>query len=134
MPVSSIAIVNDDQQYLKMMSLVLEEEGYGVSVHHAEGSAFAELRQVLPDLVVLDIRMDTPDAGWNLLEMLMLEPSTRHIPVIICSAAHEDLSSKEEYLAKQGVSVLPKPFPLETLLDLVQQRLASSQQARSGDA
>src|SRR3982751_5493256 len=56
-------------------------------------------------------------------ELLTLDPETRSIPVIVCSAAIQNLRAHEPLLQKFGVDVLPKPFDLEVLLAKVQSAL-----------
>lgn len=124
MPVPKIAVVNDDTQFLRMMHMILEGEGYDASVCFEEGNAFEILKQLQPALIILDIRMESPDGGWNLLDLLTLERSTAQIPVIVCSAAHDDLLRKQEFLTNLGVRILLKPFRVEMLLELVEEMLA----------
>ncbi|MDQ6604314.1 MAG: hypothetical protein M3Z19_16440, partial [Chloroflexota bacterium] len=68
----------------------------------------------------LDIRMEHPDTGWMVLELMRLDPETAHIPVIICSADTSRIREKEAYLREKGCAVLEKPFLLEDLLEKVQ--------------
>jgi CheY-like chemotaxis protein len=60
--------------------------------------AYEFVKEQRPDLVLLDIRMETPEAGWIVLELLTLDPQTRDIPMIICSAAIGDLQEHEGLL------------------------------------
>ena len=118
-----IAVVNDDTVFLAMMAAVLQEQKYDVKIWREADNAFEELRSDLPDLIILDIRMETPESGWNLLEVLTLDRETRHVPVIVCSAAIRDLRSHEEWLNTHGIQVLPKPFDIEELYACVERSL-----------
>ncbi|HEX5506824.1 MAG TPA: response regulator, partial [Thermomicrobiales bacterium] len=69
-----------------------------------------------PDLVLLDIRMGHPEAGWQTLELLRLDPETTRIPVIVCSADTPFLRAKEGALRALRCDILEKPFDLDTLL------------------
>jgi CheY-like chemotaxis protein len=120
----TIAVVSDDTQFLRMMHVLLEAEGYDAPILFAEENAFEELCKCLPDLIVLDIRMEKPDSGWKVLDLETLERSTAQIPVIACSAAHDDLLKKQEYLDELGIRILLKPFKVEILLSLVEEMLA----------
>jgi len=84
-----------------------------------------QLRADLPDLIILDIRMETPESGWNLVELLALDRITHHVPVIVCSAAIQDLRSHEEWLNNHGIAVLPKPFDIDELYACVEKALNS---------
>jgi len=121
-----IALVNDDTTYLQLMQDVLAgEEGYEVLICKESDTAYAFIKEQRPDLVILDIRMGGEETGWKILELLTLDPETRPIPLIVCSAAIGDLQDHEPLLQKDGVGVLPKPFDLEALLEKVQAALGT---------
>jgi CheY-like chemotaxis protein len=115
----TIAVVNDDTTFLTLMCELLEEEGYRAVAWREGHNAYEMIKRERPDLVVLDIRMERPDVGWQLLEVLELDPATRPIPVIVCSADVVFLRAKAARLAALGCAVLEKPFDLDGLLALV---------------
>ena len=77
------------------------------------------VKEQRPDLVILDIRIGGEERGWQILQLLTLDPDTLPIPVIVCSAAIDDLQAHQPLLDKYGVRVLPKPFDLDDLLETV---------------
>ena len=119
-----IAVVNDDTVFLDMMAAVLAEKDWDVEVHRESTTAFRQLKQNPPDLIILDIRMETPESGWNILELLTLDQEMGHIPVIVCSAAVRDLHAHEDWLTQNGIGVLPKPFNLDQLFQQVETALS----------
>jgi CheY-like chemotaxis protein len=121
-----IAVVNDDTVFLDMMVAVLGEFGWEAKAYRESTTAFAELQAELPDLIILDIRMEKPESGWNLLEVLTLDKRLRHIPVIDCSAAIQDLRAHADWLEQNGIAVLPKPFNVDQLRETVVRELESS--------
>jgi CheY-like chemotaxis protein len=118
--VARIAVVNDDTDFLTLMSELLEDRGWDVVTCREGKLAFAVLKQENPELVILDIRMNAPETGWNILEVLKLDPTTRHIPIIVCSAAWDELCTKEDWLKKHGIAILPKPFDIDDLYQAVE--------------
>jgi len=115
-----IAVINDDSIFLDLMHDLLEEsEGYRVSVCKEGDHAYEFVKELAPDLVILDIRIGHQENGWVILELLTLDPQTRSIPVIVCSAAIIDLQAHQPMLDALGVDVLAKPFDLEMLLEKV---------------
>lgn len=123
--VTRVAVVNDDTVFLGMMAAVLRERGWNVDVYHEGHMAFEQLRANPPDVIILDIRMESPEMGWTILELLTLDPQTAAIPVIVCSAAIIDLRAHESLLEKYGIAVLPKPFDVATLYAQVDEALAA---------
>lgn len=120
-----ISVVNDDTVFLDMMAAVLKERGWDVDVYREGDTAFEQLRDNPPDVIILDIRMEKPEAGWTVLELLTLDPRTASIPVVVCSAAIMDLRAHEGMLKKYGIAVLPKPFDVATLYAQVDEALTT---------
>ncbi len=114
-----VAVVNDDTLFLELMHDLLNEEGYRAVIWKEGDKAYEMIKEHRPVLVVLDIRMEHPDTGWMVLELMRLDPETAHIPVIICSADTQRIREKEAYLREKGCAVLEKPFLLEDLLEKV---------------
>ncbi len=119
-----IAVINDDTAFLELMRELLEtEEGYRVQICREADRAYAFVKELRPDLVILDIRVGHEEGGWQILELLTLDPATRPIPVIVCSAALHSLAEHEPLLEQYGCQVLAKPFDLDALLTKVQSAL-----------
>ena len=72
---SLIAVVNDAVPFLEVMEQLLEEEGYRVLTMNDAGQAYPGIKRQRPELVILDIRLGDPDAGWRVLELLRLDPA-----------------------------------------------------------
>jgi len=112
---STIAVVNDDTTFLDLMGFLIAERGWKSLILREAGPAFEQLKEAMPNVIIVDIRMENPDAGWAIMELLTLDPATRHIPLIVCSAAMFDLRSKEDWLNAHSIDVLPKPFDIDDL-------------------
>ncbi len=120
-----IALIDDDTTFLDLMRELLESyEGYQVLVCKESDRAYQFVKEERPDLALVDIRMGGEETGWTLLELLTLDPETRPIPLIVCSAAVRALHEHEPMLSQYGVRALPKPFDLDALLDKVRGALA----------
>lgn len=114
-----IVVVNDNALFLDLMKEVLEEDGYKVTIKNEGDAAYQLIRAEMPVLVILDIRLEHPDAGWHVLEQLRLDPVTAYIPVVICSADGRFLRWKARQLRERGCVILEKPFLYDELLRLV---------------
>jgi CheY-like chemotaxis protein len=119
-----IAVINDDTVFLELMRDLLEgEERYQVRVCKEWDAAYEFIKRERPDLVILDIRIGGEEHGWTILNLLTLDPQTRGIPMIVCSAAITSLHEHQEILTRYGIRALPKPFDLDTLLDAIRDML-----------
>ena len=116
-----VAVINDDTTFLRLMDELLgHEEGYRVSTSFVGGEAHSFVREVQPDLVVLDLVFgDSAEQGWRTLDLLTLDPATTRIPVIVCSAATTLLHQHADWLRRFDVEVLPKPFDVDDLLSRI---------------
>src|ERR671933_1469855 len=120
-----LAVINDDTVFLELMQdLLATEEGYEVLVCREWDNAYQFVKDHRPDLVILDIRIGGEERGWTILNLLTLDPHTRPIPVIVCSAAIQSLHEHQSWLDKFSICALPKPFDLEMLLEMVNRVLA----------
>ena len=120
-----IAVINDDTVFLDLMhELLQDEEGYEVLICREWENAYQFVKDHHPDLVILDIRIGGEERGWTILNLLTLDPDTRPIPVIVCSAAVQSLHEHQPWLNRFGVCALPKPFDLDMLLETISRMLA----------
>ncbi len=82
------------------------------------------------DVVILDLWLEHQQAGSMVLGLLMTDPATQHIPMIICSAYRQFLGYQEAQLQAQGYVLLDKPYRVDTLLRAMA-RLLHGDQARA---
>jgi DNA-binding response OmpR family regulator len=115
----TIVVINDSPELLELAEMLLRDEAYDVKVGLHGSGALELIRVTMPDAIVLDIRL--PDvSGWDILQSLKLDPRTASIPVLVCSAAVQELRALEDQLARMGIEVLIKPFAIDALLAKVQ--------------
>lgn len=110
-----IAVVNDDQFYLEMMGDLLEDLGHQASLKPTHDGAYGVIKQQQPDLVIVDIRMERPAAGVDLIEALRRDPETMDIPILVITA---DIFFVERHIqvARQlGCAIMTKPFIIDDL-------------------
>ncbi len=105
------------------MAAALEADGYEVI---ASADAFGDIKHAKADLVILDLFLHGETSGWQQLDILTLDPVTRGVPVIICSAALASLRLAREKLTVLDVTVLEKPFDLERLDAAITAALAAA--------
>ncbi len=108
-----ITIINDDAVSMALMKDLLEEEGYRATIWDRKENAYYVIKRERPTLVIIDIRLESPDERWKILEQVRLDPMTTTIPVIICSADTQFLRWKRRQLRQINCAVLEKPFRLE---------------------
>ena len=126
-----ILVLDDWHTLLTLMRMLLEDENYRVSVLQRGEGAIDRIRELMPDLVILDLKLGDA-SGTDILVGLRAQESTAEIPVIVYSTAVLETEALSNLIAGNptryaNVSVLQKPFDLDTLLERVQQVLSATQ-------
>jgi DNA-binding response OmpR family regulator len=121
-----VAVVNHDTVFLGMMAEFLSDEGYVPECLIADEHSFAHLRAVQPDLAILDISVHRRDAAWALVEEMCAHETTRHIPVVVCTA--DDIWAREHAgsIDMRGCTLVEKPFNLADLHAIIERLLAAA--------
>jgi DNA-binding response OmpR family regulator len=114
-----ILVVNDTQEILDLFRDILEEEGHRVSLYSYAINDLAEIKQIAPDLIILDFIIGGEDTGWQLLQKLRMDRRTMTIPVVVCTAAIRLVQELEGHLRTKNVAVVLKPFDIDDLITQV---------------
>ncbi len=97
-----------------MLQAVFRDEGYRVAVVGDGQAALEALAATRYDVVLSNVMMPRLD-GCDLANAMHADPTLRHIPVILMSAAGARLVPRAPHAA-----YIPKPFDLGHLLAVVQ--------------
>jgi two-component system alkaline phosphatase synthesis response regulator PhoP len=125
-----ILAVDDEKHIVRLVQVNLERAGYEVVTANDGKEALEKVQQENPDLVVLDVMMPYMD-GFEVLQNLRRNPSTRDIPVIMLTAKAQDADVFKGW--QSGVDCyLTKPFNPMELLSFVK-RIFDSMDSSGGD-
>jgi CheY-like chemotaxis protein len=85
-----ILCIEDETEMIELMRLILGRKGY--EVHGAPGGleGIKMVRELHPDLVLLDLMMPVMD-GWEVYQQIRADESTRNIPVIVVTAKAQNI-------------------------------------------
>jgi DNA-binding NarL/FixJ family response regulator len=112
-----LLVVDDEAKLLKAVAATLRAEGYDVTTARSGADALVSVNQIMPDLIISDIRMPGMD-GYALARALRSNARTALIPIIFLTAKGE----REDRIAgfRSGVDAyLVKPFDPDELLAVV---------------
>jgi CheY-like chemotaxis protein len=115
-----ILVVDDTPALLDVVRRCLEVEGYRVRTCLESRHAVRMAREEAPDVIMLDVVMPEV-SGWEVLAELRKEPAFRRTPVIVCTAYVAEAITRLAELKgpDQHLGLLPKPFELEELIEVV---------------
>ena len=126
-----ILAVDDEKHIVRLVQVNLERAGYLVVTASDGKEALEKVAEENPDLVVLDVMMPYMD-GFEVLQNLRRNPSTRDIPVIMLTAKAQDADVFKGW--QSGVDCyLTKPFNPMELLSFVKRIFDSMDGGPGGD-
>jgi PleD family two-component response regulator len=118
-----ILIVEDAQDQLELFAKSFRRAGFDVYGAHDGGHAMDRVRDVRPDVILLDQMMPEVD-GTTFLQNLRRFPKYKHLPVILVTGiTDKTLKSKATNLGVSDVLVKGE-FHIKDLIELVKQRAA----------
>jgi len=133
MSTKKILLVDDDPDLRLALRLPLESAGYTIAEAENPSSAKTAIAEVKPDLIILDVMMDTATAGFQFaLELHNAEPKSelyefRTTPIIMLTAIHTTtplrFAPDADYLPVE--TFLEKPVEPEVLLSKVRELIGA---------
>ncbi|MEM7590624.1 MAG: diguanylate cyclase [Cyanobacteria bacterium P01_A01_bin.83] len=117
-----ILIVDDLPENVRLLSSLLSEQGYQVTVATDGQMALSVVNQNCPDLILLDIMIPEID-GYQVCHCLKSSEKTKHIPIIFLSGLDSELD-KVQAFKLGGVDYITKPFFIEEVIFRVKAQIS----------
>ena len=120
--VKHIVCIEDEAEMIELIRLILGRRGF--DVHGAPGGkeGLKMVRELLPDLVLLDLMMPEMD-GWEVYQQMKADASTRDIPVIVVTARAQNIDKVLGLHIAKVDDYIAKPFGPQELIDSVEKIL-----------
>lgn len=109
---NTIMVVDDNPANVELMYEMLSAN-YEVIFASSGKEALELATSVLPDLILLDVRMPDMD-GYEVCRCLKADPVTMHIPIIFVTAL-SDSANEEAGLRLGAIDYITKPYSLPIL-------------------
>lgn len=116
-PKPLILVVDDDWMNREMMQAYLTRSGYRVEVAHDAETALGKAAELLPQLIMLDVRMGEKD-GYEVCQELKSNAQTQAITVIMLSALSTE-DARQRALQVGAAGFLTKTMHLSSLIDQI---------------
>jgi CheY-like chemotaxis protein len=127
-----ILIIDDDEDFILATEAILKAAGHSVASANDSKEGLEKVKSEDPDLIILDIMMDSIYEGFSVTTTLRGTPEYmdyRDIPVLMVSAVKkitgERFDIPEQAQIAASDAFLDKPFSAEELNSKVNQLLAS---------
>jgi CheY-like chemotaxis protein len=120
--ITRVLVVDDSPTIRKVVSYILDEEGYEAVLAEDGEDALAQLRQAPVDLVLTDFVMPKMN-GYQLCRELKADAALRDVPVVLMSAKGDKL--RGHFVQQSGaVDAITKPFDPLALVAVIENALA----------
>jgi two-component system, OmpR family, KDP operon response regulator KdpE len=106
-----LLVIDDDSAVTDLLTLLLKSQGFEVSATNNSADGLSMIRELQPDLVVLDLMMPEMD-GWEVCRSVR---QFSQVPIIILSALN-DPSMIASVLDAGADDYLTKPTPSRVLV------------------
>lgn len=116
-----ILVVDDDPDAIEIVQTFLESRGYEVASAADGHEALAQLEEVKPALILLDVMMPGMD-GWEVARTVKSHPEFSDIRVVMLTA-RSDFTDKQEGLRSGADDYIVKPIRLDELGQKVERNL-----------
>jgi CheY-like chemotaxis protein len=117
-PPPTVLVIDDSPELCDFLELLLTDEGYAVVTAGSLGAAQTALHDYQPDLIIADAYL--PDAPpFGVLDWLAADPTTRSLPLVLCTGAVREVEQQQERLTAAHATVVLKPFAIDALLTAV---------------
>jgi two-component system nitrogen regulation response regulator GlnG len=120
MPVSQVLIIDDEPTICWTFEQALTDAGHEVHTYASAETAFDELDDLCPDVVLLDVRLP----GMSGLEALGRLRSRLGATPVILMTAFGSLDVAVHAIDEGAFDSLPKPFDLDAAIEVVSRALA----------
>ena len=117
-----ILVVDDEPDIVRFVVKILEARGHDLMTAGDGPTAIATAKTEQPDVVVLDLNLPRMD-GFEVCRQLKTESATRHIPVVMMSAAYVSLEDARRGEQNGADEYVIKPFLREVLVHNVERLL-----------
>ena|SRR5579885_3163087 len=122
-----VVLMNDAPELLDTMRDVLEDAGYRVTTLAEALTDMPRLVEYAPNVLILDWLFGSEARGLQVVQAIRLTPALKDLPIIVCSAAIREMREMADYFEAQDVTVLFKPFDLDSFLIAVSRGLEKGQ-------
>lgn len=131
-----ILIIDDDPDIVEAMRMPLEANSYEVITAHCGREGLRKAREAMPDLIILDVMMETDTEGFHVAyELRSEEPDAEYkccskIPILMITAIsrqkglHFSPEKDEAFLPVDAL--IEKPIRPKELIKKVAELLANS--------
>lgn len=134
METRDILIIDDDKDLTRSLQAILEAHHFNVDTANDAGTGMDKLYTHKPDLLILDVMMNSDLEGHKLAHTIKSDPKNKDLPILVITGMMDTMGVNirdafEDIDDLPHVLMLDKPFETEELLSTVEQMIAGTLEA-----
>ena len=126
-----ILVIDDNPDIRFLICNILKEQNYEVRSAANYDQAVFEINKRLPDLAIIDIKLDKPDKDG--IDLLKLVTKQNNLTPVIMISGHATVQIAVEAIRLGAYEFIEKPFSKEKILNYVNRALESSKLKKEKD-
>lgn len=124
-----VVCVDDEAEMVDLVKFILVREQFIVTGASDGMTGLETIKEVQPDLVILDLMMPEMD-GWEVYQHMQANKSMADIPVIILTAKAQSIDRVLGLHIARVNAYLTKPFKPQELLETIDRVLTKSERGK----
>lgn len=117
-----VFLVDDDEDFVDVIQVTLESNGYEIATAYSGEEAREKIPDEKPDVIILDVMMETDDAGFKTARWLREQDETSDIPLVMLTAVNQQypmqFNADDVWLPVD--EFLEKPVDGEQLMNVIE--------------
>ena len=110
----NILIIDDDRDLVNSVRIILESKDYQTQTAYNGEEGFEKLKDLPPDLIILDVMMATDTEGFDLAYKLERHPDYCRIPILMVTAFPQKMAE----MGPEGFQhILGENWPVSEFLE-----------------
>jgi two-component system response regulator VicR len=114
-----IVSIEDELEIIDLIKLILERRGFEIIGVASGREGLETVRELKPDLVLLDLMMPGDMDGWAVYQAMQTDPVLKDTPVIVVTAKDQPIDKVLGIHVAKVDAYVTKPFSPQDLLDNV---------------
>lgn len=119
-----VLVLDDEESVGTLVKGALPAKYFRIVWRPSVAEAIAALEKEKPDIALVDIDLQSPHLGWELLKKIRHDPKTASMPVVMITGS-ADTMNRQRSLSMGADRYLIKPVDAETLRRVVRELMAS---------
>src|SRR5256885_17023523 len=93
----TIVAVDDNPGILRLIAAFMRDAGYAITTCTTADEGYRLIRELHPDLAILDVRV-SPAPAWQVVDQVLADVTTAGVALLVCSASFEELEERADWL------------------------------------